>query len=171
MYGMTWESGPSQMPPTDNDEVDVPAAMMQFDHKGSGASAIQLIHAASTAGAAGHGQRSVKSATSAVGNVANSNDVAMPLSLILNELLTNAVKHGIKDPGVQTIRVGLTETNDVLELYVEDDGDGFELDTARKSSSGLQLVLGLARQLNGTLQVTQMPSSRASLRFAPGITS
>jgi PAS domain S-box-containing protein len=100
-----------------------------------------------------------------------SNDVAMPLSLILNELLTNAAKHGIKDPSLQTIRVGLTETDGVLELYVEDDGDGFELDTVRKSSSGLQLVLGLARQLNGTLQVTRVPSSRASLRFAAGIAS
>jgi PAS domain S-box-containing protein len=100
-----------------------------------------------------------------------SNDMAMPLSLILNELLTNAVKHGIKDPGVQTIRVGLTETNGTLELYVEDDGDGFDLDAVRKNSSGLQLVLGLARQLNGTLQVTRVPSSRVSLRFAAGIAS
>jgi PAS domain S-box-containing protein len=100
-----------------------------------------------------------------------SNDVAMPLSLILNELLTNAVKHGIKDLANQTIRVGLTETYGALELYVEDDGNGFDLDTVRKSSSGLQLVLGLARQLHGTLQVTQMPSSRASLRFAVGIAS
>jgi PAS domain S-box-containing protein len=100
-----------------------------------------------------------------------SNDTAMPLSLILNELLTNAVKHGIKDPANQAIRVGLTETNGGLELYVEDDGDGFELDVVRKSSSGLQLVLGLARQLNGTLLITRMPSSRASLRFTPGIAS
>jgi PAS domain S-box-containing protein len=100
-----------------------------------------------------------------------SNDVAMPLSLILNELLTNAVKHSIKDPASQSIRVGLTETDGALEMYVEDDGDGFDLDAVRKSSSGLQLVRGLARQLNGTLQVTRDPSTRASVRFAAGIAS
>ena len=34
-----------------------------------------------------------------------SNDVAMPLALILNELLTNAVKHGVKDHARQGVRV------------------------------------------------------------------
>ena len=38
-----------------------------------------------------------------------SNDVAMPLALILNELLTNAVKHGIKDHARQGVRVSLTD--------------------------------------------------------------
>jgi PAS domain S-box-containing protein len=95
-----------------------------------------------------------------------SNDVAMPLALILNELLTNAVKYGIKDRTRETVRVGLTQKDGGFELYVEDDGDGFDLDTVRKGSSGLQLVLGLARQLNGSFQVVRMPSFRALLRFS-----
>jgi PAS domain S-box-containing protein len=100
-----------------------------------------------------------------------SNDAAMPLALILNELLTNAVKHGIKDPTKQTVRVGLTEQDGDFELYVEDDGDGFDLDAVRNGSSGLQLVLGLARQLQGALEVTRIPSSRAVLRFSTGTPS
>ena len=44
-------------------------------------------------------------------------------------------------------------------------GAGFDLDAVRDTSSGLRLVLGLARQLRGTFAVTRMPS-RASLRFA-----
>src|SRR5437763_1828074 len=94
-----------------------------------------------------------------------SNDAAMPLALILNELLTNAVKHGIKDRTKQTVRVGLTEQDGEFELYVEEDGDGFDLDAVRNGSSGLQLVLGLARQLQGAFEVTRIPSSRAVLRF------
>jgi len=47
---------------------------------------------------------------------------------------------------------------------VEDDGEGFDLEAVRKTSSGLQLVLGLARQLRGTLYVTKNPS-RACLDF------
>jgi PAS domain S-box-containing protein len=93
-----------------------------------------------------------------------SNDVAMPLALILNELLTNAVKHGIKDHSTQGVRVSLTEQDGRLQLCVEDDGEGFDLESTRKTSSGLQLVLGLARQLRGTLQVTKNPS-RACLDF------
>ena len=93
-----------------------------------------------------------------------SNDVAMPLALILNELLTNAVKHGIKDHAGQGVRVSLTDQDGRLALCVEDDGEGFDLEEVRKTSSGLQLVLGLARQLHGTLSVTKNPS-RAWLDF------
>lgn len=93
-----------------------------------------------------------------------SNDVAMPLALILNELLTNAVKHGIKDHAKQGVRVSLTDQDGRLALSVEDDGEGFDLEEVRKNSSGLQLVLGLARQLHGTLAVTKNPS-RACLDF------
>ena len=93
-----------------------------------------------------------------------SNDVAMPLALILNELLTNAVKHGIKDHARQGVRVSLTDHGGSLALCVEDDGEGFDLEAVRKTSSGLQLVLGLARQLRGTLYVTKNPS-RACLEF------
>jgi len=93
-----------------------------------------------------------------------SNDVAMPLALIVNELLTNAVKHGTRDHARQTVRVSLTQQEGVLRLCVEDDGEGFDLESVRKTSSGLQLVLGLARQLHGTLRVTKNPS-RACLDF------
>ena len=93
-----------------------------------------------------------------------SNDVAMPLALILNELLTNAVKHGIKDHARECVRVSLTEHDGQLALCVEDDGEGFDLEEARENSSGLQLVLGLARQLRGTLCITKNPS-RACLEF------
>jgi nitrate/nitrite-specific signal transduction histidine kinase len=50
---------------------------------------------------------------------------------------------------------------------VEDDGAGFDLHAVRNTSSGLRLVLGLARQLHADFEVTRMPS-RASLRFAAG---
>ena len=96
-----------------------------------------------------------------------SNDTAMPLALILNELLTNAVKHGTKDSSKESVRVGLTEKDGKFELYVEDGGDGFDLDAVRNGSSGLQLVLGLAGQLRGAFEVTRAPS-RAVLRFAAG---
>jgi PAS domain S-box-containing protein len=92
------------------------------------------------------------------------NDIAMPLALILNELVTNAVKHGLKGNTKGTVQVRFDEADGQLELLVEDDGEGFDLDAVRRTSSGLQLVSGLARQLRGTFEVTRVPS-RASLRF------
>ena len=96
-----------------------------------------------------------------------SNDAAMPLALILNELLTNAVKHGLADRRDGEIRVGLSRAADGFVLHVEDDGPGFDLPVARSRSSGLGLVQGLARQLRGELEVarTPAPATRCSLHF------
>jgi len=94
-----------------------------------------------------------------------SNDAAMPLALIVNELLTNAVKHGLNGRGEGTIRVRLTRENDSFLFYVEDDGPGFHLQTVQRRSSGLALVQGLARQLRGEFEVARTPATRCSVRF------
>ena len=94
------------------------------------------------------------------------NEVAMPLALILNELITNAVKHGMKGRGEGEVRVGLVKDAGSFVLYVEDDGPGFELAAVRQRASGLKLVEGLARQLRGTFEVTTTPATRCNLRFS-----
>jgi PAS domain S-box-containing protein len=94
-----------------------------------------------------------------------SNDAAMPLALIANELLTNAVKYGLNGQGAGTIRVRLRRENDSFLFYVEDDGPGFDLQSVQRRSSGLALVQGLARQLGGEFEVTRTPATRCSLRF------
>jgi two-component sensor histidine kinase len=85
--------------------------------------------------------------------------------LIVHELLTNAVKHGINGQRHGTVRVGLAERDDTFELYVEDDGPGFELAAVSKPSSGLGLVRGLARQLGATFEVKRTPATRCMLHF------
>src|SRR5581483_1274077 len=64
-----------------------------------------------------------------------SNEAAMPLALVLNELLTNAVKHGVKD-GRGTIRASLTCEGESFVLAVEDEGPGFDLEAVRPRASG-----------------------------------
>jgi PAS domain S-box-containing protein len=94
-----------------------------------------------------------------------SNDAAMPLALIANELLTNAVKYGLNGPTAGTIRVRLRREDGSFLFYVEDDGPGFDLQLVQHRSSGLKLVQGLARQLGGKFEVTSRPATRCSVRF------
>jgi len=96
------------------------------------------------------------------------NETAMPLALILNELLTNAVKHGINGRGTGSIKVGLTCGSETCALHVEDDGPGFSPDEAASRSSGLNLIKGLASQLNGTFEVMPGPGARCVVRFDSG---
>ncbi len=93
------------------------------------------------------------------------NDVAMPLGLIANELLTNAVKYGLTGPDAGTIRVRLTKEDDSFLFYVEDDGPGFRLQSVQRRASGLGLVQGFTRQLGGKFEVTRTPATRCSVRF------
>ncbi len=94
------------------------------------------------------------------------NDLAMPLALILNELLTNAAKHGLNGRDACVVHVALLKEGDAFTLSVEDDGPGFSLDSVRNRASGLQLVQGLARQLRGRFEVTSQPSSRCVVHFS-----
>jgi PAS domain S-box-containing protein len=94
-----------------------------------------------------------------------SNDAAMPLALIANELLTNAVKYGLNGRTAGTIRVRLRKEDNSFIFYVEDDGPGFDLQLVQRRSSGLKLVQGLARQLGGTFEVTTTPATRCIVRF------
>jgi PAS domain S-box-containing protein len=94
-----------------------------------------------------------------------SNDSAMPLALIANELLTNAVKYGLNGRTAGTIRVRLRREDDSFLFYVEDDGPGFDLQLVQQRSSGLKLVQGLARQLGGKFEVTSEPATRCGVRF------
>jgi PAS domain S-box-containing protein len=95
-----------------------------------------------------------------------SNDTAAPLALILNELITNAAKHGVNGRDGGSIEVRLDKDADQFVLRVEDDGPGFELtDTARRRSSGLGLVMGLVRQIGGTFTVKRTPGACCAVRF------
>ncbi len=98
-------------------------------------------------------------------NIQLPNDAAMPLALIANELLTNAVKHGWNDRNASTILVRLKKEDEFFLFFVEDEGPGFDLQSVQRRSSGLALVQGLARQLRGTFEVTTISATRCILRF------
>jgi len=77
---------------------------------------------------------------------------AVPLGLIINELVTNALKHAFPDNRRGTVRVRLTQqTTDRLLLVVEDDGVGMR-NNPPASGMGQNLIHALATQLGGRLE-------------------
>jgi PAS domain S-box-containing protein len=99
------------------------------------------------------------------------NDVAMPLALILNELLTNAVKHGGSGKPEHTVHVKLSSQSSGLALHVEDGGPGFDFEQIRTNASGLRLVEGLARQLGARFTTSSTPRCRCGIEFSRGSAS
>jgi two-component sensor histidine kinase len=95
-------------------------------------------------------------------------DSALPVSLIINELVTNALKYAFPDGQRGVIHIGMTrKDNDMLELTVSDNGvglpDGFDLN--RGESLGMQLVQGLTSQLKGELSVVTSPGTAFHILF------
>jgi two-component sensor histidine kinase len=91
---------------------------------------------------------------------------AVLLGLILNELVTNAVKHGFPDGRAGHIRVRLEALDALLRLSVEDDGVGFDCATrsGAEYGQGRALVLGLCRELGGDLEI-ESTTSGSSFRL------
>lgn len=80
-------------------------------------------------------------------------DRAVPLALMLNEVMTNALKHAFPDQAAGTIRVWIrTNEHAERELGVSDDGVGMEEGRESSQSFGMKLLASLARQVDGTLE-------------------
>ena len=81
---------------------------------------------------------------------------AIPCGLIVNELVTNALKYAFPDRHHGSIHIGLVETpGDMCQLTVRDDGAGIPTAVLAEHSStlGLKLVTLLAQQLGGTAEI------------------
>ena len=92
-------------------------------------------------------------------------EAVVPLALVLNELLTNAAKHGTDHRGRSAINVGLKQRSGEVELYVQDRGAGFHFDSTQARSSGLSLVTTLVKRLRGNFTVERRSGARCVLRI------
>jgi PAS domain S-box-containing protein len=101
-------------------------------------------------------------------------DIAVPLGLILNELMTNAFKYGQRLPESAGPRrtssncdvlVELSATATTLTLAVSDSGPGLpqDLDPQRAPTLGMQLIRTLNRQVRGTLKLSSEGGARIEL--------
>jgi two-component system, sensor histidine kinase PdtaS len=93
--------------------------------------------------------------------------VALPLALILNEAISNSLKHAFPDGREGSIEVSLSNTSGVaMTLEVRDDGIGFSSGTIENSKSfGLTLIYGLASDLSGEVRIESHQGTRVKIWF------
>ncbi len=93
---------------------------------------------------------------------------AIPCGLIVNELITNAVKHAFPAGRPGTSRVSMKQAAEQIELIVADDGVGLPAgrDPKKPDSLGLDLVLAFAEQLDATLDIRNEGGAAFTLRFS-----
>jgi two-component sensor histidine kinase len=97
-------------------------------------------------------------------------DTAIYCGLIINELMSNALRHGFPQGGPGTITVAVHATLEGLVLRVADDGVGLPpgLDYHDTETLGLQLVAMLTDQLSGRLELDRETGTAFTLTL-PGI--
>jgi two-component sensor histidine kinase len=98
-------------------------------------------------------------------------DTAIPCALIINELVSNAMKYAFPNgrEGEIHIRLNQLDATGDLNLCISDNGVGFPVNVSweKTDSLGLQLVRSLTDQLNGTIQCQLDQGSRFDIRFRP----
>jgi PAS domain S-box-containing protein len=95
-------------------------------------------------------------------------DVAMPCGLIINELVSNALKYAFPENFSGTIQIHFTKnaTNNYT-LSVKDNGIGFpeEINPYTSDSLGLQLVCSFVKKLRGKIEIDQHVGSNIVITF------
>jgi two-component sensor histidine kinase len=99
-------------------------------------------------------------------------DTAIPCGLIINELVSNSLKHAFPDgrEGQVLVQLGL-DSDGVYTLIISDDGVGLpeSLDFRNTKSLGLRLVNTLVDQLGGTIELDRSGGTAFMITFtAPG---
>lgn len=78
-------------------------------------------------------------------------DQTIPVGLIINELITNSVKHAFKNltNHQNKIEITISVQKNLIQIYYADNGIGFESENLKKSSIGIKLIKMLVQELQG----------------------
>jgi len=95
-------------------------------------------------------------------------DAIIPCGLIVNELVTNALKYAFPQGGKGEIGVSLKDNGDgTCTLGVRDSGIGLPegMDIHRTSSLGMQIITALCRQIDASLEVISKKGTEFRMTF------
>jgi len=90
---------------------------------------------------------------------------AVPCSLIVNEVVTNCLKHAFNDQDTGKINFSLKKSGDEVIFKIVDNGVGFTgtFDDAKSGSIGLELIQTLTKQLEGEYVYKSIPEGKGTL--------
>jgi len=95
-------------------------------------------------------------------------NTAIPCGLIINELISNSMKHAFPDGRKGRLTVSMKRINKKkIELMVSDTGIGFpeDIDFRNTNTLGLQLVITLVEQLDGTIELDRSKGTAFKITF------
>ena len=94
-------------------------------------------------------------------------DTAIPLGLLINELVTNSLKYAFPNGAVGNLSIVINHVEPHYTMCISDDGVGFpeDYDFEKASSLGLRLVMNLVTQLEGTLVRGNAKGTRYDITF------
>ena len=82
-------------------------------------------------------------------------DKAIPLSIIINELITNAFKYAYNDVSAPSLKISLTKKVENVELLITDNGQGINIDNWKTNDGyGKELIQTFTQQIEGSLTVS-----------------
>ena len=92
------------------------------------------------------------------GNLSMDPETATAVALVVNELVTNALRHGYPEKNAGTVAISVCKGHLFNTIIVSDDGCGFDPSQQRESSLGLFLVRAIVQdKLKGKLHIASSP--------------
>lgn len=93
--------------------------------------------------------------------------VAIPLGLIINELITNSMKHAFKNTSEPIIFIKIVrQDSDVLHVTIRDNGSGINDIKSKTDGMGMVLIEALTEQLGGTYEFSEDNGVKFDLIFS-----
>jgi two-component system, sensor histidine kinase PdtaS len=94
-------------------------------------------------------------------------ELAVPIGMMVNELMTNSIKHAFEGRKVGLISISLKRTGSMMTLEYEDDGRGVDsLESLNKEDSlGMKLIRLLTDQLDGAMEFSGANGFKITIEF------
>jgi two-component sensor histidine kinase len=126
-----------------------------------------LILAATAEYSAAFGSLGVRFICNAEAGLQVEMEKAIPIALIVNEAVLNAIGHAFPDGKGGTVTISAKSEGGSVDLRVSDDGIGFDPASVKGPSVGLDIIRSLAKQINGEVEFSSSSSGTAlKLRVA-----
>lgn len=94
-------------------------------------------------------------------------DTMIPLGLVVNELMTNALKYAFSDKEDGLLELTMMEENDKLIVQLKDNGIGMDEESLKNSNSfGWKMIRSLSRELKAEIEIINNQGTTINLRLS-----